>query len=293
MVSFQKNLKISEYFNIGENKMNSENLNNGNIADNTHVKIGGGGGTNREKRKNRKFSLFGFLSRSAFLQNCISGLVNFAPFPTIHNVAKYVALTKAFYYTLTEEIQGDYLEFGVFTGSSFCHAIQCEKKSIKYSKHNQNYIPARFWGFDSFEGFGNLSKEDDHPAFRDDIFSVDYESVNKRVQRTAGKKIEASLIKGLFSDSLKDGSDKIGIKFAKIIMIDCDTYIGASQALTFCEPIIQEGTLLIMDDMNAFKGDRSKGEAKAFFEFLERINFDLKLLFNYGIGGQVFIVIKK
>jgi hypothetical protein len=257
------------------------------------INNGGGGGQNRDREKNGKFSLFGFISRSAFLQNCVSRLVNFAPFPTIHNVAKYVALTKAFYYTLTEGVQGDYLEFGVFTGSSFCHAIQCEKKSIKYSKHNKNYVPARFWGFDSFEGFGNLAVNDDHPSFQDDIFAVNYETVAKRVRRTAGNKIEASLIKGLFSDSLKDGADNIGIKLAKIIMIDCDTYIGASQALTFCESIIQEGTLLIMDDMNAFKGDRNKGEAKAFAEFQERIGFNTKLLFPYGIGGQVFIITKK
>jgi hypothetical protein len=204
-----------------------------------------------------------------------------------------VALAKAFCYTLTEGVQGDYLEFGVFTGSSFCHAIRCEKKCIKYSKHNKNYIPAHFWGFDSFEGFGNLSADDDHPTFQDDIFSVDYDSVAKRVRRTAGNKVDTTLIKGLFSDSLKDGTSKMGIKQAKIIMIDCDTYIGASQALIFCEPIIQEGTLLIMDDMNAFKGDRNKGEAKAFSEFQERINFNTKLAFQYGIGGQVFIITKK
>jgi hypothetical protein len=48
-----------------------------------------------------------------------------------------------------------------------------------------------------------------------------------------------------------------------------------------------------MDDMNAFKADINKGEAKAFAEFQERINFNLKLLFPYGIGGKVFIVTKK
>ncbi|GHT44381.1 hypothetical protein FACS189454_01570 [Planctomycetales bacterium] len=251
-------------------------------------KIGGG-----QDRKKQKFSLFGFISRSAFLQNCVSTFVNIAPFPTIHNVAKYVAITKAFYYTLIEDVQGDYLEFGVFTGSSFCHAIQCEKKSINYNKRNKNYIPAHCWGFDSFEGFGNLSENDDHPTFQDDIFFVDYNSVAKRVKKTARKRIETALVKGLFSDSLRDGAEKMGIQRAKIIMIDCDTYIGASQALAFCEPVLQEGTLLIMDDMNAFKGSPNKGEAKAFSEFLERINFGAKLAFSYGIGGQVYIMTKK
>ncbi len=87
--------------------------------------------------------MFQFLSKLYFLQNMLSLLVSKLSPVLIHNIVKYFAVKKAFYLTSLEELDGDYLEFGVFTGSSFVCALNCYK-SIKNRKS------MRFFGFDSF-----------------------------------------------------------------------------------------------------------------------------------------------
>jgi hypothetical protein len=74
----------------------------------------------------------GFISKFSFLQNAASRVIAGINPGIVHNVEKYLALSKIFYYTETENIQGDYLEFGVYTGSSFLHAMRCYKKSLNY-----------------------------------------------------------------------------------------------------------------------------------------------------------------
>ena len=75
---------------------------------------------------------FGFLSKIELLQTVPSVIIaNLNPAIT-HNIEKYKAIKKAFYISSIENINGDYFEFGVFTGSSFCHAIRCAKALEKF-----------------------------------------------------------------------------------------------------------------------------------------------------------------
>ena len=74
---------------------------------------------------------FGILSRLNFLQNWASTLVAGLNPAIVHNLEKYHTLKKVHYLSAIENVEGDYLEFGVFTGSSFCHSIRCCKKLAK------------------------------------------------------------------------------------------------------------------------------------------------------------------
>ena len=70
--------------------------------------------------------------------------------PFLENtIAKYLAIKKALYITAHDKTMGNYLEFGVFTGSSFNYAIKANKVIEKM--FGSNYC--EFIGFDSFEGF--------------------------------------------------------------------------------------------------------------------------------------------
>ena len=73
-------------------------------------------------------SKFGFLSKLEFLQNFSSMFVASLNPAIIHNLEKYYTLKKVHYLSAIEDVDGDYLEFGVFTGSSFCHSIRCSKR---------------------------------------------------------------------------------------------------------------------------------------------------------------------
>ena len=114
-------------------------------------------------------SKFGFLSRLEFLQDLASALISRVNPAVVHNLEKYYALKKVHYLSSIENIEGDYLEFGVFTGSSFCHSIRCSRRM---NKINPNVLSTRFFGFDSFCGFGTLSEDDTHSFYTDENFET-------------------------------------------------------------------------------------------------------------------------
>jgi len=64
-------------------------------------------------------SKFGFLAKFDFLQNFASTLISSINPAIIHNVDKYLMLKKVHYLSSIEDLDGDYLEFGVFNGSFF------------------------------------------------------------------------------------------------------------------------------------------------------------------------------
>ena len=231
-------------------------------------------------------SKFGFLSKLNFLQDFASLIIARINPAIVHNIEKYMAIKKVHYLSAIEDIEGDYIEFGVFTGSSFCHSIRCVKKLVSI---NSSILSTKFYGFDSFEGFGELIAEDNHPFYEDTNFEASYDQVNNRVKKVS-KGIDYRLIKGFFSETLKEGAKLYGIEKSRIIFIDSDTYSSAIEALLFVLPTIQEGTYIILDDYFSYKGSQKHGVAKAFLEFLEKGNLTERHVLDYGMGGTVFII---
>ncbi|MEI7993359.1 MAG: TylF/MycF/NovP-related O-methyltransferase [Methylococcaceae bacterium] len=233
---------------------------------------------------------FGFISKLEFLQDWASTLIAGVNPAIVHNLEKYHTLKKVHYLSAIEDVEGDYLEFGVFTGSSFCHSVRCCKQLAKL---NPKTLNTKFYGFDSFSGFGELNEGDKHPFYTDENFTTSLPAVNNRVRRVTGSNIIFKLIPGFFSESLKDGAKNLGIEKSKIIFIDSDTYSSANEALTFSLPTIQEGTFIILDDFYSYRGSESRGVAKAFFEFITQYRIEVRHVFTYGMGGTVYVVSKK
>lgn len=233
---------------------------------------------------------FGFLAKLEFLQDWASAFIAGINPAIVHNLEKYHTLKKIHYLSAIEDVEGDYLEFGVFTGSSFCHSIRCCKQVAKL---NPKVLKTKFYGFDSFEGFGALNENDKHPFYTDENFETSLPAVERRVRRVAGNNLAFKLTPGFFSESLKSGADLLGIKKSKIIFIDSDTYSSASEALTFCVPTLQEGTFIILDDYYSYKGSESKGVARAFSEFTALCGIRVRRVFTYGMGGVAYVVSEK
>ena len=75
--------------------------------------------------------LVNFIKNNLFLQNFAASIVSYIhPFLEV-NVAKYMAIKKAMYITATDQTYGSYMEFGVFTGSSFNFAMKINKQIEK------------------------------------------------------------------------------------------------------------------------------------------------------------------
>ena len=122
--------------------------------------------------------LLKIIKKNLFIQNFVASIISFIPPYLEFSVAKYLAIKKAMYITAHDATNGSYLEFGVFTGSSFNFAMKANKKIEKiFGKTDCEFI-----GFDSFKGFGKIKKEDENRSFGDRIFSVNQEKVLKNIE---------------------------------------------------------------------------------------------------------------
>ena len=67
----------------------------------------------------------------------------------------------------------------------------------------------------------------------------------------------------------------------------------AQLALQYIKNGLQQGTIIIFDDFFAYRGDKTKGIAGAFFEFCKNNKkFEFRQLFDYGCGSTAYIVSK-
>ncbi len=230
--------------------------------------------------------LLNIIKNNLFIQNFFGSLISLVPPYLEFSIGKYLGIKKAFYITAHDKTFGSYLEFGVFTGSSFNFAMKVNMK-IDNLFGNSN---CDFYGFDSFKGFGNIEINDEHPRFNDETFSVNEEKILKNIKKNAkGQKFK--IIKGFFQDTLKKNPENYDIKKARVIMIDCDLKSATLLALNFSKDILQKGTIILFDDYIFYKGDQSKGEYAALEEFKKQ-NPQIKFreAFEYGYGSKAFIV---
>ena len=144
-----------------------------------------------------------------------------------------------------------------------------------------------FFGYDSFEGFGEISENDKHKFYTNQNFRTSYKKTKKRVLKLL-EESKFTLVKGFFEESLSSVCDKK----ARIIFIDSDTYKSANLALNFLKNAIQEGTIIILDDFFSYKGSMKKGVAGATYLFMEEMNFQYREIASYGMGGKIIIVSK-
>lgn len=234
-----------------------------------------------------RLSPFAVLSKMSFLQNIASIFISRINPAIIHNIEKYFAIKKIIYLNSTEQQEGDYLEFGVFTGSSFCHTIRCLKDCEVY---NPDQNKSRCFGFDSFDGFGDLADGDKHPFYVDQNFQTEFKTVKRRVDKTIGNWSQATLIKGFFDKTLDVDPTEYGIRKARIVFVDSDTYSSSKAAFNFIKNIVQPGTHIILDDFFSYKGNPSKGVACAFNEFIEQSSLNYRKILDYGMGGIAVVL---
>ena len=189
---------------------------------------------------------------------------------------------------LNQEEFGDYLEFGVFNGSSMSvmHKVLVD----------QEIHSARLFGFDSFEGLPPEASTDDNGIWYPGQFKCSLDKTIRALENNNVDLNRVQLIKGFYSDTLKnDLISEFNINKAGIIMIDCDMYLSAIDALNFCKPLIKGKTIIIFDDWIPGLVEKNLGEKKAFDEFLgNNKNFKATVFDHYSYKdsetGIVFLV---
>ena len=198
-----------------------------------------------------------------------------------------------------ELVEGDILEFGVFTGRTLAALAHCLGQS-QYDSHFQRKVA----GFDSFQGLP--SSVDAHPRWEED------NCASNHLKATAGTGHgEAVTAEGVYKLFEKHALPKPAIHegdFAKtlpavipsqhraaaLVHIDCDIYESAKTVLMGIEPILQDGTVLLFDDWFHYKANPQRGEQRAFGEFLKaNPQWEAVHYRQYAVFCNAFIMSKK
>ncbi len=229
--------------------------------------------------------LFEIAKNIGFIQRLAIKLQTVLHPSIVHNLAKIEIIKKALWNCELEEITGGYFEFGIYEGTALYASVSAHK-SIN------SKIPRKFYGFDSFDqGFKYFDARDKHPYFKEGDFVSSYEKVKKRFK----SKPEVHLVKGYFEETIANGRGKeiYGDDKCAIAFIDCDLMHPTLVALEYIYPILQTGSIIILDDYYAYKGAEDLGTCGAMNKFLStHPNISVRRFIDYGYGGVSFIVTK-
>lgn len=182
---------------------------------------------------------------------------------------------------------GDYLEFGVHSCTSLlCMYWELQVLSLKH---------VRLFGFDSFEGLPVSAEPDDVGSWAPGAFRSEYDFALQILKDERVDPARVQLTRGWFSDTLTpDFPSRNRLSKASVIMVDCDQYLGAKEALTFCAPLIKDHALVLFDDWNSGNlAARGLGEKRAFDEFLGTGEFTAERCEPYTGNAEVFFVSRR
>lgn len=181
-----------------------------------------------------------------------------------------------------EVVLGDYLEFGVSRGKSFA----CMHSVVK----QLNLTTVRLFGFDSFEGMPSCATWEDHGTWKPGQFASTMDATAALLNQHDVDWARTNLVKGWFDETLKvETAEKLGIKKASVITIDCHLHSATKAALNFAKPLIEDFAVIFFSD---WQSDRSVGEHRAYAEFLdENPHLKSKDFGEYRPAGRIFFVI--
>jgi predicted O-methyltransferase YrrM len=162
------------------------------------------------------------------------------------------------------ESMGAYLEFGVYHGTS----LVCMYRALEAAGLHQ----VRLVGFDSFQGFPPSAANEDGGRWQPGRCHSPVEFTTAVLEHEGVDLSRVVLVPGWFHDTLRENTARdLQIEKVSVIMIDCDLYSSASQALEFCAPLIHDEALILFDDWHARSLEgKNMGERRAFTEFLRR-----------------------
>ena len=206
-------------------------------------------------------------------------------------------LKKACKFVVNECIEGDYYEFGVFRGEFFFSAVQTFlitlQRRLLASNHlgvnkdadhirQQLFEKMRFHAFDSFQGLPPLSVEDSYSKdFVEGQFSYSEEKFLSVGHSLGLAMNRIHTYPGWFSQTCApEVIEKVTYTPAALIMLDCDLYSSAKDAFQLITHLLQDGTILIIDDWFSNKGSPYHGVQKAFYEWCKKDQISSKFVFT-------------
>ena len=144
-----------------------------------------------------------------------------------------------------------------------------------------------FHGLDTFEGMPK--NNENNFTFLEKSFLSSYDKVLGRIQKINFKNFY--LYKGRFNESKKEILENFKDRKISIANIDCDIYNSTVDSFNIIENFLQIGSIILLDDYNAFNADNLKGQRKALNEYKKETKWILEPFFSYMYSGQSFLVV--
>ena len=198
---------------------------------------------------------------------------------------KYAFLVRAFDFISDNGIQGDYHEYG-------CHRVRTFRMALTEARRH-NLDAMKFFGFDSFEGLPEVESHPSMSVWKRGALCTSEEEFWRLINEHGIYADHVETIPGFYQDTLTEElQDRFLSNKAKISLacIDCDLYESATPVFDFIGPLLQEGSLLYIDDFFVgYKGSHVKGVSRAFTEFERKSRFKLAPHMQVGWWGRSFI----
>jgi hypothetical protein len=199
---------------------------------------------------------------------------------------KALFFRRTFDFLTDNRIRGDYHEYG-------CHRCRTFRMALTEARRH-NPPEMKFWAFDSFEGLPALSSESSVEIWTRGALTTTEDDFLRMVREHGIYVDRVKTVKGFYADLLSRAFQKTFVadenKIA-LVNIDCDLYESAVPVFDFIDPLLQEGSVIYIDDLFAgFKGTPMKGVARAFLEYQQKTRWRFVRHLDIGWWGRSYIV---
>ena len=193
---------------------------------------------------------------------------------------------RTFDFLTDNRVAGDYHEYG-------CHRCRTFRMALTEARRH-NLTGMEFHAFDSFEGLPEPTSDTSVEIWKRGALTTSEEDFMGMVRDHGIYVSNVRTIKGFYSESLTpalrqqylDSGRKVSL-----VNIDCDLYESAVPVFEFLDPLLQEGTVIYIDDLFAgYKGSPRKGVARAFLEWQQRTRWKIVRHLDIGWWGRSYIV---
>jgi hypothetical protein len=216
------------------------------------------------------------------------------PAEKVSYVGRHGCISAAASFTTWNQIEGDYLEFGVYQGESFSAAYSEIMRNRELHRalgfDTPEYrrwaeVRPRFFAFDSFQGLP-AGPAERHVDYHPGGYYCTLEDFKARAIANGIDWSDVVTVKGFYDQTLTpELKEKYQLRKAAVVMIDCDLYESTVPVLDFLTDLVHQGTILIFDDWFRFRGSPEHGEQRACREWLAR-NPHMELIEYWREGPQ-------
>lgn len=199
---------------------------------------------------------------------------------------KALFFQRVFDFLTDNRVVGDYLEFG-------CHRCRTFRMALTEARRH-NLSDMKFMAFDSFEGLPEPTSDTTIETWKGGALTTG-EADFMQMIRDHGIYIKnVRMIRGFYEQTLTNVLQKelldVGSK-AMLVNVDCDLYESAVPVFRFIDQLLQDGTVIYIDDLfTGYRGSPYKGVARAFLEYQKNTFWKFLPYLHIGWWGRAYIV---